>query len=298
MLVNAIAGYYFLSIIYVIFLVISKRKGKIVQIMILIACPFFSVFLLIAMRRKISKNGKLPEWLLRREEYEDVSLRAPDRHQEMNIIPFQDALTLNENQIKRKTLINLLKEEFLQQSDALALALQSDDTETSHYAATALQQVKSHLMKQLKKLEMELQTDEAGVDTLKQYVHVLKQSVQMEFLDEKTRTKYLYMYSQALEQLLFIDPAQSPYYYDEKVKAALELTEFKEALSVADQFLERFPHHEDAYFAAMDVHFQMRNNTAFFQIIQKLRSSSVRLSPERLNQLRYWIQGDLYEQQI
>ncbi|KIL42844.1 hypothetical protein KP77_34740 [Jeotgalibacillus alimentarius] len=298
MLVRGLIVYYILVLIYSIAMFILRRKGAVLQAMILISCPFLGIILILAMFKKPKQHEQLPEWLLRREEYEDTSLQTPDRELETNIIPFQDALTLNSNTIKRKTLINLLKEEFLQQSEALALALKSDDTETSHYAATALQQAKSQLVKELKLIEKKLQKDTADIETIKQYVDVLRQSVQMEFLDQKTQKKYMYLYSQALSQVLAIEPMEHSIYYSEKIATALELKEFQEALETAETFLKHFPDHEDSYFAAMNVHFYMRNDEAFFQVIDKLRSSNIRLSPERLNQLRYWLQGGLYEQTI
>lgn len=298
MLAKGLIVYYTFAFLYSMVLYILRRKGAALQAMILISCPFLGVLIILAMFKKPAQDGELPEWLLRREEYRDVSLQAPNRELEMNIIPFQDALMLNENSIKRKSLINLLKEEFLQQSDALALALKSEDTETSHYAATALQQAKSQLVKELKRLEVKLQEDSTGLETIKQYVDVLKQSVQIEFLDQKTRKKYMYLYSQSLSRLLDLNPSDSSLYYNEKIKTALELREYQQALETAEAFLEHFSHEEDAYFAAMSVHFQMQNREAFFQLVDKVRSSSIRLSPERLNQLRYWLQGGMYEQKI
>lgn len=298
MLINALILYYIGALVYSVIIFVLRRKGAVLQFMILISCPFLGVLLVAAMFKKPAQNGELPEWLLRREQYEDVSLQTPDRETEANVIPFRDALTLNENAVKRKTLIHLLKQEFLHQSEALSLALMSDDTETSHYAATALQQAKSQLVKELKQLEEELQKEEAGVPVFKRYVHVLKQSVEMEFLDERTRQKYKYAYLQALNQLLAVNPQEEPLYFTEKIEAALDLEEFQDALDTADQFLAQYPSHEDAYFAAMNVHFRMRNEAAFFQLVDTVRLSSIRLSPERLNQLRYWLQGDRYESKV
>lgn len=298
MLTNTLIVYYALALLYSTIVYLLRRKGAALQAMILISCPFLGVLIILVMFKKATQQGELPEWLLRREEYKDVFLQAPNRESETNIIPFLDALLLNDNNIKRKTLINLLKEEFLHQSKAMALALKSEDTETSHYAATALQQAKSQIMKELKRLEGKLEENNTGVDTIKQYVDVLKHSVQVEFLDPKTRKKYMYLYSQALSRLLAHDPSDSSLYYNEKVATALELMEFQQALETAEAFMEKFPQDEDAYFAAMNVHFHLRNNEAFFQLIDTIRKSNVRLSPERLNQLRYWLQGGLYEQKV
>lgn len=296
MLAKGLIVYYLLVLVYSSILFVRRQKGAGLQAMILISCPFLGVLIIWAMFKKPAQDGELPEWLLSREEYKDVFLQAPNREVEMDIIPLLDALTLNENNIKRKTLIGLLKKEFLQQSEALALALKSEDRETSHYAATALQEAKSQLTKQLKLLEGKLLEDSTNLEILKQYVDVLKLSVQMEFLDQRTRKNYMLLYSEALSQLLALNPTNSSYYYSEKITVALELSEFQQALDAAQAFLAQFPNTEDAYFAAMDVYFHMHNQEDFFKLMDTIRSSSIRLSPGRLNQMRYWLQGGLYEQ--
>lgn len=298
MLVNGLIVYYTLTLLYGSSLFLKRRKGASLQTMILVSCPLLGAVIILTIFKKTGQNEELPEWLVNREEYQDVSLQEPDREIEMDIIPLLDALTLNDNHTKRKTLISLLKKEFLQQSEALALALKSEDSETSHYAATALQQAKTHLTKELKQLERKLLEDSSSIEVLKQYADVLKQSVQMEFLDQRTRNKYMYLYSDALSRLLALNPPNSAFYYNEKIALALELLEFHQALETAQAYLEQFPQAEDAYFAAMDVHYHMRNNDAFFQLLETIQSSSIRLSPEHLNQMRYWLQGGLYEQKI
>ena len=296
MLAKGLIVYYLLVLVYSGVLFVLHRKGTGLQAMILISCPFLGVLIIWAMFKKSAQNGELPEWLVSREEYKDVSLQAPNREVEMDFIPLLDALTLNDDNIKRKTLIGLLKKEFLQQSEALALALKSEDRETSHYAATALQEAKSQLTKKLKLLEGELLEDSTNLEILKPYADVLKISVQMEFLDQRTRKNYMSLYSEVLSQLLALNPTNSSYYYSEKIATALELSEFQQALDAAQAFLKHLPNTEDAYFAAMDVHFHMHNKEDFFKLLDTIRSSSIRLSPGRLNQMRYWLQGSLYEQ--
>lgn len=298
MLINMLIAYYGLSVLYIIMMAILKRKGAGIQAMILIACPFISIFLLFAMSKRPNKDGALPDWLLRHEQYEDTSLQSPHIEKEINIIPFDDSLMLNNPKIKRSMLIDLLKSEFLQHVNALEKALKSDDSETSHYAATAVQQAKGELMNSMRKLEAQLQDNEGDLEALKAYSEVIKQYIRIEFLDVKTRKKYMYTYLHIVNQLIEKALKPDPEYYEEKIRTALQLNEHQTALSTAAQFLEKFPEREEAYFLAMHVHYQMRNKAEFSKTIELLRTSHTTLSPERLNQLRFWLQGDQYEKQV
>lgn len=289
-------AYYTAAAIYVIILLFLKRKGTVLRLLILVSCPFIGIFLIYAMTKKVYSKDELPDWLLRREQYEDFVLKTPDIEEETNIIPFHDALILNDNKTKRKMLIDLLKGEFLQRVDALELALQSDDSETSHYAATAVQQAKSDLLKDMRKLEGQLDTNKNDVFMLETYRDLIKHYIKIEFLDERTRRKYTHKYIQTIDRLLEQGPGNDATNYLEKMEAALYLDEYQIALETAEQFFTLFPEEEEAYFALMNVHYKMKNKAEFQRIINQLRSTNIKLSPDKLNQLRFWLQGEEHEQ--
>ncbi|MBU7594434.1 hypothetical protein [Metabacillus halosaccharovorans] len=283
--------YYVGAAVYLIFLLVLKREGVVLRFLILLSCPFIGIFLMYAMTKKVYSKDELPDWLLRREQYDDFVLKTPDIEEETNIIPFNDALILNDNKTKRKMLIDLLKGEFLQHVGALELALQSDDSETSHYAATAVQQAKSDLLKDMRKLEGQLANNN-DVFLLEAYRDLIKHYIRIEFLDERTRRKYTHKYIQTIDQILEHSPANGAKNYLEKIEAGLYLAEYHMALETAEQLLSLFPEEEDAYFAVMNVHFTMKNKTEFQRMITQLRATDIKLSPDKLNQLRFWLQGE------
>lgn len=296
MLTNALLIYYLLSIIYICLLVIFKRENFLIQAFILLSCPFISLLFIYAMSKKKYSKNLLPDWLLSREQYDDLVFKSPNIEAETNIIPFNDALVLNDNKTKRRMLIDLLKGEFSTNIDALELALKSDDSETSHYAATAVQQAKSDLMKTMRKLEEEIDNAETDSRLLEDYRDILKQYIRIEFLDKQTRKRYMYTYLATLSKLIKLSPDSSKLNYMEKIDVAISLHEYREALEAVNQFLAVFPDQEESYFAAMNIHYVMKNREGFNEIVGRLRASEIRLSPDKLNQLRFWIQGDGNEQ--
>lgn len=295
MLANVLIAYYILSVIYLVAMLYGKRNGLVLQAMILFSCPFLSIFILYTIFKKPKDTQGLPEWLLRREQYDDKVLMSPDIQTETNVIPFNDALILNDNKTKRKILIDLLKGQFHHNIDALESALQSDDSETSHYAAAAVQHTKKELINQMKTIEAQLHEEEEDYTLLAVYRDTLKQYIRIEFLDEQTRKKYLYSYLQTLTKLIQLEPLHDANNYSEKINTAIALEEHRVARETADLFLSFFPKEENAYFSTMKVHFQMKNRNEIEQIIHQLRLTDIQLSPNRLSQLRFWLQGEPYE---
>ncbi|WP_066055656.1 hypothetical protein [Robertmurraya korlensis] len=295
MLVSVLLVYYLLSIVYLVSMFLLKKRGLALQAIILLSCPLLSFFILYTIFKKRKETDALPEWLLRREQYDDKVLMSPNIQTETNVIPFNDALILNDNKTKRTMLIDLLKGQFQQNIDALELALQSDDSETSHYAATAVQHTKRELINQMRTIEAQLDEEEEDYSLLSIYRDTLKQYIRIEFLDAQTRKKYLYSYLQTLTKLIQLHPTHKDKNYIEKINTAITLDEHQLARETAEQFITYFPKDEDAYFYAMKVHFHMQNEFEFKQIMNQLRVTDINLSPSRLSQLRFWLQGESYE---
>ncbi|WP_214825781.1 hypothetical protein [Exiguobacterium algae] len=289
MWINLLYAHYFVALIVLILFVLKQRKDFLPSFLLLLAIPIFSWGIIYYLQRSKGEDAELPDWLLRKETYEDVSLQRPDVTIETNLISLQDALVLNSNQVKRKTLMNVLKNDFLQQAPLLAAALKSEDNETSHYAATALQQAKTLLAKQLRHVEQELNERPEDLDVLTSYLQILKQMIDMEFLDRRTQMKYTYTYLHALTALIELGGTIAPEYHVERIRTALSLDEYEQALSASELFLRQHPHREMAYFEAMHVHYAMKNVKQLHETVDALRASDIRLSPEGLDQLRFWI---------
>lgn len=289
MWIDLLKAHYAVACIVLLFFLVKQRKDFFPSFLMLVALPFFSWGILYYLQRSKGEEAELPEWLLRKESYEDVSLQRPDVTIETNLISLQDALILNSNQVKRKTLMNVLKDDFLQQAPLLAAALKSEDNETSHYAATALQQAKTLLSKQLRHIEEELKERPEDLDVLTSYLQILKQMIEMEFLDQRTQLKYTYTYLHALTALTELGGRVAPEYHVERIRTALSLKEYEQALAASELFLHQYPHREGAYFEAMHVHYAMKNVKQMHETVDTLRASNIRLSPEGLDQLRFWI---------
>lgn len=289
MWINLLLFHYGVSLIVLLLLFMKRREDVIPSFFLLLALPFFSWGILYYLQRSKHRDAELPDWLLRKETYEDVSLQRPDLLNETNMISLQDALILNSNQVKRKTLMNVLKNDFLQQAPLLAAALKSEDNETSHYAATALQQAKSLLSKQLRHVERELAERPNDLSVMIDYLNILKQMIDMEFLDRRTQVKYTYSYLHALTTLIELGGMIDPDYHAERIRVALSLEEYDHALAASELFLRQYPRREQAYFEAMHVHYVMKNVRQVHHMVNALRASDIRLSPEGLQQLRFWI---------
>lgn len=291
-MLNALLVYYLIVAISLIIHVRKTRRNIIVKLIVVIFCPFFGLFLIYLMFHD-RKNDEpfIPEGIIQKQKGQAEILRKVNFERETSFVPMKDALLLNDNKTKRTMLLDILKNDTFSHIGILQTALQNDDSETSHYAATAIQDIKSKLLSSIQQMEYQLEKHPDDQKLLTSYAEVIKQYVNTGFLDERTEKKYYYHYSQILERIIEIVPNEKDYYI-EKISCDLQLGELSSAEKYCHSFLDYCCNEEEAYFMSMKLYFSMKNQGKFNVILQMLRESSVRLSPNGLNKLRFWLQGD------
>ncbi|WP_102275136.1 PLD nuclease N-terminal domain-containing protein [Cytobacillus massiliigabonensis] len=289
---KALFVYYLFAIIYMIFQFRKNRRQVSVKMMILLFCPFFGMIFLYFMFHQLkSDEYSIPEGMIKREKEQSDILQKIDVEKETSIVPMKDALLLNDNQTKRRMLMNLLKNDTFNHIEILQTALQNDDSETSHYAAAAIQDIKGKLLNAIAQMEFQLEEYPNDLKLLISFGQVIKNYLNTGFLDDRTEKRYRYQYTQILERMIEIDPNEKKYYI-EKINCDLDLGELKTAEKYCRIFLDQCSNEEESYFMAMKLYYSMKNQIKFQEVLLLLRQSSVRLTPQGLSKIRFWLHGE------
>lgn len=210
-----------------------------------------------------------------------------DIKKEMNIVPIEEALLLNDTTTKRRMLIDALKNDSIEYMGILQNALENEDTETSHYAATAVLEIKRKLMLSKQKFAVQYEENKSDIDILIPYANVLKSYLTKGFLDERTLVKTKHTYSQVLESLLSVHTTEEVYFVD-KIECDLEIGHVDKARSMCAIFHQAHPNSETPYLVSMKTHYTLRNNERFQESLNGLKNSPIRLSNQALNIVRFW----------
>ncbi|MGM0881207.1 MAG: hypothetical protein ACQEXQ_09205 [Bacillota bacterium] len=216
--------------------------------------------------------------------------RKPETKKEMNVVPLEEALLVNDLPTRRRIMIDLLKQDSLEYLEVLRLAVSNEDTETSHYAVSAIMEIKRKLTLTLQELSVKYEDNKHDAYLLSSYADVLKSYMRSGFLDDRTMLKHKHTYAEVLGKLIEAAPDAAGA-YAEKVETELDLGEYAAAEQTAKRFLERFPHSEDAYLGLMNVYFTLRSSEQLKQTLEQLKRSSIRLSSRAMTTVRFWSEG-------
>lgn len=214
----------------------------------------------------------------------------PEAEKEMNVVPLEEALLVNDLSTRRRVIIDLLKQDSIGHLEVLRMAVSNEDSETSHYAVSAIMEVKRKLMLMLQEFAVQYEENKDDPHLLRSYADVLKSYMRSGFLDERTMLKHNHLYSMLLDRLLEIMP-ESPDAYVEKINTDLDLSNYMEAERAALIYREKYPRSEDAYLCLIKVYFTLRAVDKLNGTIEELKTSPIRLSSRALIVIRFWSKG-------
>ncbi len=92
------------------------------------------------------------------------SMVKADEEREKNIVPIQEALVITDYTQTRQLMLNVLKGDINRSLAAIALALDSQDSETSHYAASVLSKELNEFRFNVRRLDEQVHSEDNTVE--------------------------------------------------------------------------------------------------------------------------------------
>ncbi|AJY75077.1 hypothetical protein [Paenibacillus beijingensis] len=219
-----------------------------------------------------------------------IQLHTPETERELNVVSIEEALAINDLPSRRQAVIDMLKTQSLDHLEMLRLAVSNEDTETSHYAASAIMEIKRKLNLTIQALAVQYEENRTDREVLASYAEVLRDYIRSGFLDRQTYLQLRQTYSEVLGHWIDADP-QAETAYIEKLDADLEIGDYASAEQTAGRYMERFPEKEEAYLVMIKLYYVLRLPHKLEAALEQLKRSPIRLSNKSITIVRYWSKG-------
>ena len=282
------------TIFYVVWSSLGRREGKKTDILmkgiVMFLCPvvgslfFFAgvVFNKVFFRQ----NVDLEDVIFSKERVK-THLRA-DEEREGNLVPIEEALAISDKDSLRTLVMNVVRGDVQNSLASISLALNSEDTETSHYAATVLRDALNDFRKRSQELYLQMKQDvcdaaEAACILIEYMYGVLIQEV----FHEKEQQTYIDMMEEACS---FLNEK-----YQEKLQVSyieglcmmlLKIKDFKRMKYWCDKSRELYPEELSTYTCYLKLYFTEGNKKDFFDELEKLKKSDIVIDRETLELIR------------
>lgn len=214
-----------------------------------------------------------------------------DEDRERNLIPVEEAVTVTDKENLRKLMLDVVRGDVQQSLSTIALALDSEDSETAHYAASILQDVLNDFRVNVQKVYQQMKENE---EERPSYAHmlidymdpVLRQQVFTE-MEQKSQVDIL---DDVCEMLHEADPENMSADEFEVVSLRLlEVSEFERCQKWCDRAALQYPDTLSTYTCQLKLYFSMREKESFFRVFNELRRSNVSIDRETLELIRVFM---------
>ena len=268
----------------------DNRRTYLIRFIVMLLCPVFGIvfffvshlLFLTIFRRKVD----LEDVVFSKERVR-TQLKA-DEDRERNLVPIEEAIVINDNKSLREVMLNTVKGDIKDFLSAISMALDTEDSESAHYAASILSFELDEFRLEVERLYEQIKEEEPGETgaerKLLDYMNViLKQKV---FTDLEQK-RYVRMMADVAETFFEKNPLEiTQEQYENVCLRLMEIREYEKSEKWCLRLSEQYPDQLSSYTCKLKLYFVIKNREAFFQTLDGLKASDVVIDNETLELVR------------
>lgn len=213
----------------------------------------------------------------------------PDQETEMNYVPIQDAMAVSDTASLRRLILDTLRNNAKKTVASIAVAMNSKDTETSHYAASiildALSEFRSTAQNMIEHMQKLPEDVEMNLLTLDYIYEILS----MKIMTSVEQEAYIYTIDNVAENLFTHNLwYMTATHYLWMTDLFISIKDYNMADKWASRAGQYRPYLLDTFKANLHLYYDQHNQTAFFECLNELRESDVIADEEILNLFRLY----------
>lgn len=295
---------FFVSVIYLLWKTVivtnlrtKKKKKSLVEnkrtywlrFMVMLLCPvigpLFFLFSFLIIKLPIWSEVNLGDVIFSKERAKS-HLKA-DVEREKNVIPLEEAISLNGKTELRTAMLNVLKGDVRCSLSAISQALRVKDSETSHYAASVLSDELNEFRINVQKMYAEIQRSPVNLECEEQMIDYMIQILVQNVFSEIEQRRFIFMLDEAADLLYENNRSSLTAERCEDICLLfLKGKEFAGAHKWSGRLTELYPEELAAYTCKLKLYFTMKNKEDFFKTLETLKKSDVVIDHETLELIR------------
>lgn len=222
---------------------------------------------------------------------DDLSvLKAMDREAEMSHVPMEEALSLNDYDFRRKRVMETLNfSDAMSYMGVLRMAMENEDSETSHYASSIIMLLQEQMQTSLQKKNYAWEQNKADRAAGCEYEAELYRLLTGELMDEQSLYRYRIAYTQLSDELLRQERPEEMLLWH-RIEIATATEDLSTASQVVERYLRLYPHSEEAVYQKIMLCIRMRDHSALEEFCKSLSGRPVVLTRRVLDYIRFFTQ--------
>lgn len=214
-----------------------------------------------------------------------------DEERERNIVPVEEAILISDKEKKRKNMLNVLLGETDEALSSIAMALNSDDSEVAHYAASFLQSkldvFRENVRRAMQIIQEKESREEPCTEDILALIRYMEQLLKQKVLTQLEQTDYVGQMEGLCQKVYDMAKDQiDPICYSGICRLLIDLKAYDRAEVWEERFAAQYPDQLQAYKLRMRLYFEMEEKDKFFETLDQLKSSNVVIDNQTLKLIR------------
>jgi len=212
-----------------------------------------------------------------------------DEESERNMVPLEEAIEVANTDELRNLMMNIVRGDIQKSLATIALALNSEDTETAHYAASVLQDALNEFRATVQKEVTKLKTETGGSVAVSagMLIDYMNQVLRQRVLTDIEQKDYVSIMDEVCDILYeFEKERMTSAQFEAMALRALEVEEYELCQKWCERAVYQYPNTLSTYTMQLKLFFNSGQKERFFEVLNELKSSSIVIDNETLEMIR------------
>ena len=268
----------------------DNRRTYLIRVIVMVLCPiigplFFLISHLIYMT--IFRQEVDLEDVIFSKERVKTNAKA-DEERERNLVPLEEALAVSDKKNLRMLMLNVIRGDLQDSLESISLALNSEDSETSHYAASVLRDELNDFRVKVQKIYTDIKEEKPEqTDSEEMLIDYMNRILCQKVFTEIEQAKFVNIMVEAAESIYQKNASRMlPQRYEAVCLRLIEQKQFERADLWCERLAKQFPDELVSYTCRLKLYFKENDRERFFLVMDQLKKSDIIIDNETLELIR------------
>lgn len=268
----------------------EKKSSAVIRGIVMLICPVISpLFFFVAyifFKIFFSEPVDLNDVIFSKERAE--TFIHADEERERNIAPLEEAIEVTSKDELRELMMNVVRGDVQKSLASIAGALNSDDSETVHYAASVLQDALNDFRSNVQKqYNLIMEGDPNRFKYAEVLIDYMDQVLVQKVFSDMEQKKYVLLMEEVSEILFNHDKKSlNSTQFEGICLRLLEIEEYPLCERWCNRAAFQYPNTLSSYTCQLKLYFNSGRKQEFFKVINELKNSAVVIDSETLELIR------------
>lgn len=282
----AAALYYVINVI----IKLNKEKGILIKTLVIALCPVVGIIFigLSYLWYKVFMSAPVDlEDVIFGKDHPKFETKA-EEDKERNMIPLEEAIAITEKQDLRTLMMSVVSSDIKNSLASITLALNSEDTETAHYAASVLQDALNEFRTTVdKEYKAILEDHPDKFDKCRNLIDYMDQVLSQKVFIEMEQRNYVSILESVGEILYMGEPDSITSNQFETISLRLlGIEDYEKCEKWCERSRIHCPSALSSYTCQLKLFFSQGRRDDFFRVIEELKASPIVIDKETLELIR------------